>query len=117
MKQYKIIAAYNAAEKLSEFEITEKEQWEIYQLRKALRSHYDFQVEREEDLKKRYAKFADSQGNLDEEKANEVMQELNKIGNLDIELSEIRKPKIKLVSGINCKMMETLEDFVEFIPE
>lgn len=116
MKQYKIIQAYNAVEKFSELPLTEKEQWEIYKLRKILRPHNDFQEEREEDIKKKYLEFADENGHLSEEKAQEYIQDLNEVGNLDIELQDFQKPVIRVVQGLTFKVIEELEDFIEFIP-
>ena len=116
MKQYMIIQAYNATEKLSECDLTEKEQWEIYKLRKFLRPHFEFQQEREEEIKKKYSSYVDSDGKVNSDKAQDVINDLNNISNLDVELDEYKKITIKMTKGITCKIIESLEDFIEFIP-
>lgn len=116
MKQSKIIDAYNMSTTLSECEITDIEQWEVYKLRKILRPHVEFQQEREMAIKEKYIPFADEKGALRKDKVQDYINEINSIGNLDVELEEFSKPKIKITKGITCKIIEPLEDFVEFLP-
>lgn len=116
MKQSKIINSYKVMESLADIQdLSEQEQWAIYQLRKMLRSHFEFQLEREEALREKYREFADEAGHLKGEKADEYINSLNDIGNMDIELKEFEKPKIRLVKGITFMTAESLEDFIEFI--
>ena len=115
MKQSKIIEAYNAAMTLSECPISEVEQWSIYKLRKALRPHFDFQLEREDALREKYQDYIDEEGRITGVEAQKFFKDMKEIGNLDIELEKIDKPKIMLTHGITCKIIEQLEDFVEFV--
>lgn len=115
MKQYQIINAYNTLEKLSENEnLTDFDQWRIYKLRKTLRSHAEFQQERETALREKYIPYANEDGNLDNEKSQEYIKEIQQLSQIDVELDPFDKPQIKIVKGITCKIMEQLEDFIEF---
>ena len=117
MKQLKIIDSYKLMETLADIQdLSQKEQWNIYQLRKTLRPHFDFQVEREDAIRDKYRVFADADGNLEDEKATEFVNELNELNNMEIELKEFTRPKIRMVKGISFLTAENLEDFIEFIP-
>ena len=116
MKQSKIIEAYNASALLSECEITETEQWKLYKLRKVLRSHYEFQQQREDAVREKYSSFIDDRGMIAGEKAQEFVKDINAIGDLEVEIEEFEKPQITMIKGITCKIIEPLEDFVEFLP-
>ena len=116
MKQYKIIIAYKATELLSECDLTEKEQWDLYKLRKILRSHYDFQQQREDAVREKYASFIDEKGMLQGEKAQEFAKDINAIGDLEVEIEEFVKPEIRIIKGITYKIIEPLEDFIDFLP-
>ena len=114
MKQYQIINAYKAAEKLAECELDPKEQWKVYKLRQFLRPHIEFRTEQEEKIRKKYIEFADDKGNLSGQKAAEYYNDLNELNNVEIEIEDREKPKIQFVKGITCKISEPLEDFIEF---
>lgn len=117
MKQHSIINSYKIMEQLANIqELSEDEQWSIYQLRKFLRSHYEFQLEREETIRKKYEPYADEKGNLSPDEAKKYLKEINDLGNMEIELDEFTKPKIRLVKGISFLIAEQLEDFIEFTP-
>lgn len=117
MKQNKIVDVYKAMESLASIvDLSTQEQWNIYKLRKELRSRYEFQEERENAIREKYREFADENGNLKDEKAQEFIKELEDLNNLEVEL-DFTKPQIRLVKGINFIMAEQLEDFIEFIPE
>jgi len=116
MKQSKIINLYKLMETLASVQdLSSDEQWDIYQLRKTLRPHFDFQLEREEALRDKYVPLADEEGNIPAEEAQKYFKEMEELGNLEIELPEIIKPKIRLVKGISFLTAESLEDFIEFI--
>lgn len=115
MKQFQLVNAYKDLEKLSENEnISDFNQWEIYKLRKMLRPHIDFQTEREKVLLEKYRPYADAEGNLDNEKSAEYIKELQDLSQMEVEVESFIKPSIKIVKGITCKIMEPLEDFIEF---
>lgn len=116
MKQIKIIRAYQTIESLANVrDLDPKEQWSLYQLRKQLRSFYEFQEEREDAIREKYQEFADESGTLTGEKADEYLKELADINNMEQEL-DLEKIQIRLVNGINFMTAEQLEDFIEFIP-
>ena len=47
---------------------------------------------------------------------NKIAKILNEVGNLNIELQDFQKPVIRVVQGLTFKVIEELEDFIEFIP-
>ena len=115
MKQFQIINAYQTLETLAENEfLTELDQWAVYKVRKMLKHHIEFQNERETSIREKFMEYTDENGNLQGDKAKEYLEDIQKLNNLDVELEEFEKPKIKLVKGITCKIMEPLEDFIEF---
>lgn len=115
MKQSVIIEAYNTMESLAENQnLTDDEQWEIYKLRKMLRPHFDFQKEREEQIKAKYLEFADKDGNVSKEIGQKYMDDLKAVADLDIEIEEFAKPEISN-KGINFLTMEKLDYFIEFV--
>lgn len=116
MKQSKIIAAFNATTQLSELEFSETEQWKIYKLRKFLRPHYDFQVEREQAIQQKYIDYIDEDGTIKGEEAKQFLKEINDIGDLEIELEDFTKTELHVVKGVTFKLIEPLEDFIEFVP-
>lgn len=118
MKQSKIISIFKTLETLADNEHLSKEnQWDLYRLRRFLRPHFEFQQEREDTLRKKYMEFANEEGLLPKDKTQEFINELNEIGNLEVELEEYQKIKIPIKEGMSFKIMEPLEDFIEFTPE
>jgi len=116
MKQGKIVQAYKLMEELApNKELNEQEQWDLYQLRKNLKKHWEFQEEREEALRSKYVEFVDDKGMVTGEIANAFTRELNTLGDMDIELESFDKPKIRFVKGIPFTTAEALEDFIEFV--
>lgn len=114
MKQSKIIKAYKDMEELAgNTNLTDSEQWDLYQLRKILRPHYEFQQEREAVIRERYVKDVDENGNLRGEKAKAFMKDFEDLGNMEADVAEFKKPLIRN-AGVNFKTMEALEDFIEF---
>ena len=114
MKQAKIIKAYKDMEELaSNTHLSDMEQWDLYQLRKVLRPHYGFQQEREDAIREKYAEYIDEQGNIKGEPAQRFIKEFNDLGDMEVEMEEFTKPRIRN-AGINFKTMEALEDFIEF---
>ena len=115
MKQYQIINAYKSLEILSDNEhLTDFDQWKIYKLRKLLRPHIEFQQERESAIQEKYQAFADDKGILKDEKAQEYMKELQELSQLTVDVEPFTKPEIKVSKGMTLKIIEPLEDFIEF---
>lgn len=121
MKQYKIVRAHEATESLSKCEnLNVDTLWAIYQLRKKLYPHVEFQLERDKALKEKYSEFADEEGMIRGKPYNDFLSEKEKLANLeveDIDLSEKIKIKLQDGIGITVQMMEDLEDFIEFVKE
>ncbi len=114
MKQSRIIVAYREMERLANNpNITDKGQWQLYKLRKALRPHVDFQKEREAAIQKKYSHYADENGNINGPIVKEYMDDMNALNEMEVELEEFEKPVIP-ISGVNFLTMENLEDFIEF---
>lgn len=117
MKQTNIMKAYKLLESLADNpDLNKMDQWKLYKLRTVLRPHYDFQVEQENIIRQKYIDQADESGNLSGEPARQYVDEINAIGDLEIDMGEFEKPMIKMVDGITFKIMEPLEGFVEFLP-
>ena len=116
MKLFKIINAFKALETLSEnVELSKKEQWELYKLRKQLRSHIEFEQEREEAVKEKYRPNANENGELTSTDAVKYLEEIQDLVNMDVEVEDFTKPQIKFAKGISCKITDPLEDFIEFV--
>lgn len=116
MKQRKIMNAYAGLEALAKnTELSEKEQWQLYQLRKILRPHFDFQAEREEAMREKYSDYIGSDGQIAPEKRADWMNDLNELLNMDVDVEIDEKPQIRFVKGVNLMIAEPLEDFVDFI--
>ena len=114
MKQYQIIQAYNAMETLADNNnLTKEDQWKIFNLRKSLRPHIEFQQERDKALSDKYTPFADDQGILRGNKYLEYLKEKEDLQNMEVECS-FDKVKMQLYDGINFKIIEQLEEFIEF---
>ena len=117
MKQYKLIRAYKATEELSRNDkLSANTLWSLYNLRKMLAPHWEFQNEREESLRNKYAEFADEQGRLVGEHYNNFIKDLAEIAEMDKDIGDFEKVKITLQDnlGLTIEKMEALDEFVEF---
>ena len=114
MKQFEVIKAYNATEKLASIEgFTPKDQWQIYTLRKTLRPHIEFQQEREKALADKYIQYADDKGTITGQPYIDYLAEMQELNNMDIE-ETFTPVKLTLVEGVNFKTIEALAGFIEF---
>ena len=101
MKQYQIINAYKNLEALSENErLTDFDQWNIYKLRKILKPHIEFQAERENALLDKYRQYANDKGILEGEAMQNYIKDLQELSQLDAEIEQFTKPKIKITQDI-----------------
>ena len=115
MKLSKIINAYRTLEILSDIEaLTQNDQWNIYKLRSKLRTHIEFEQEQEKKIREKYIPFANEKGELNSEDTVKYMADMQKLVDMDVEIEEFTKPTIHFVKGINCKITDPLEDFIEF---
>ena len=120
MKQYKLIKAYKATETLSRNDkLPASTLWGLYNLRKKLFPHWEFQSEREEAMKKKYTQYADAEGNIRGEYYTDFVAELTELAEMDkdVEIGDKMKFVVKDDIGLTVDMMESLEDFVEFVFE
>ena len=118
MKQYKLIKAYKATESLSHNDkLSTATLWGIYSLRKKLFPHWEFQTEREEDLKKKYSAYADENGNLTGEHYKEFINELSEVAEMEKEVDTDNPIEFVLEDGIGITVetMEALDPFVRFV--
>ena len=116
MTQSQIINAYKTLPELSEISgISKKEQWELYKLRNVLKTHFEFQVEQENKIREKYSEYADKDGNLFGEYAERFVNDMKEIADLEVELGEFDKPKIRIQDGMTLKMIDPLDNFVEFL--
>ena len=115
MKQFKIIQAYREMEKLADnANLSDNDQWNLYKLRQFLRPHVEFQEEREKTIKEKYKDHTDENGNLKSEFVKDYVTDITSINEMEVELDDFVKPVIPN-KGINFMLMETLEDFIEFV--
>ena len=115
MKQFEIINAYKTLEILADNEhLSKKDQWLLYKVRKLLRPHAEFQEEQENNIREKYIEFADERGNLPQDKSKEFIKDMQELNMLDKDIDEFEKIRIPIVDGINFKLMEPLEKFIEF---
>ena len=115
MKQYLINNALIATEQLALNEnLTKQDQWNIYKIRKILRPYKEFYDERISALQQKYVKYADEEGRISGEPFAEFTKELEELNNFNVELEQFDRPEIQVVDGISYKIMEPLEEFIEF---
>ena len=116
MKQYKIINAYQFIESLSNNDKFSCDiLWELFQLKKKLQPHVDFFNERTEAIRTKYIPLADENGQLTGEPLQDYVTELNELNAMEKDI-DIEKFTVKLgdIPGLTLKMMESLEDFIDF---
>ena len=117
MKLNKIINAFKTTEQLAEIKgLSNNDQWEIYKVRKNLRTHIDFMNERIASIQEKYREFADENGMINGEKAVEYQKEIEELNNMEINLGDYEIPGVHMVEGITFKIIEPLEDIINFIP-
>ena len=117
MKLYQIINAFNTTEQLAEIKgLSNSDQWEVYKVRKNLRTHIDFMNERLAAIQNKYREFADENGMLNGEKATEYSKEVEELNNMEIDLGDYDVPGVHMAEGITFKIIEPLEDIIQFIP-
>ena len=117
MKQIEIINAYKTLEELAaNANLTKFEQWGLFKIRKMLKPHIDFQMEQENRVRESFREYADAEGNLHDADADRFVEEMKSIGEMEIEMEEYERPKVKMTDGITFKIIEPLEAFVEFLP-
>lgn len=115
MKQSKVFNAYLATESLKKnLNFTNKEHWELYKLRKMLKPRYDFQAERETEVRNKYKDFITPDGYILPPNAEKFAKDLMDIQEIDIDIGNIEKIHLRIVEGVTAEIMESLEDFVEF---
>lgn len=114
IKQSQIVKAYNAMETIKKnTTLPEATLWELYQLRKALATHYEFQKERENALQDEYSKFADDKGTLSGQHWIDYQNAFNEILNLDKEINW-EPIELPVVPGLSLESMEDLDIFITF---
>jgi len=117
MKQHQITKAYKDSEQLADIkDFHAKEHKLIFDLRKKLYPHVEFQAEREEAIRAKYLPFVNKEGVLEGDKYQEYLTDVFDLNNMEVD-ETIEKIKLPLVDGITFKLMEDLEDFIEFVKE
>ena len=118
MKQYKIIQAYKATNRIKELvDIPNDVAFTFYKLRKKLQPQWDFQVERETAIQQKY-EFSIDGNNIvfkNPEDAKSCTKEMEELANMDIDLN-IEKIPLQISDHplLSVEEMETLEDFLEY---
>ena len=118
MKQHKIIEAYNATERLADSTtLPVKTMWELYDLRRKLTPHKEFQADREQALRQKYMPYANSEGVINGTPYIEFMQECGELDNLEIDVADIQRISLPLTDGLGLTVhdIEALEPFVDFL--
>ena len=124
MKQYKIIKAYKAINKLYEQKLPLSVSHKLWMLRKALAPTWDFQVEKEQEVVMSFNPDTAPNGDAvfkTPEDAEACRKEFEKVcselADLDVELENFKKITIHLDDKIEISVedIEALEDFVDFV--
>lgn len=118
MKQIKIMEAYHATERLADNAfLPMKTLWDIYNLRKKLAPHKEFQDSRERAFIDKYSPFANQDGVVAGSKYVEYQRERDELDNLDIDVSDIQRIEIMVTEnlGLTVRDIEALEPFVDFV--
>lgn len=125
MKQKDIIIAYKAITNFNQNEKNKKNAsvrttHDLFIIKKLLEPHWQYQSELERDIfQETEAKMLEN-GDIEfksQEQKDKFFEKLNEVSNLDIDLEDFTKVKIKLDEDINIPMddMEALDPFVEFV--
>lgn len=125
MKQKDIIIAYKAITNFNQNEKNKKNAsvrttHDLFIIKKLLEPHWQYQSELERDIfQEAEAKMLEN-GDIEfksQEQKDKFFEKLNEVSNLDIDLGDFTKVKIKLDEDINIPMddMEALDPFVEFV--
>lgn len=125
MKQKDIIIAYKAITNFNQNEKNKKNAsvrttHDLFIIKKLLEPHWQYQSELERDIfQETEAKMLEN-GDIEfksQEQKDKFFEKLNEVSNLDIDLGDFTKVKIKLDEDINIPMddMEALDPFVEFV--
>lgn len=121
MKQINIVNAYAVTDKLTQdHNLSIQAKWVLYNIRKDLLSSYEFYVTESRNLFSQYDITVN--GNTISFKtpamAAEYKSKQNDIDNLDVDIN-FKKQTLKLsdIPSITVSDIETLEDFIEFMPE
>ena len=125
MKQKDIILAYKAITNFNQNEKNKKNAsvrttHDLFIIKKLLEPHWQYQSELERDIfQETKAKMLEN-GDIEfksQEQKDKFFEKLNEVSNLDIDLGDFTKVKIKLDEDINIPMddMEALDPFVEFV--
>ena len=125
MKQKDIVIAYKAITNFNQNEKNKKNAsvrttHDLFIIKKLLEPHWQYQSELERDIfQETEAKMLEN-GDIEfksQEQKDKFFEKLNEVSNLDIDLGDFTKVKIKLDEDINIPMddMEALDPFVEFV--
>lgn len=114
VKQSEIIKAYNAASAISESaKLKDIDLWRLFNLRKTLLPHFEFQQEREDAIRQKYVPLADENGMLTGDAYKDFLGNMKEVGELEQEIN-IMRFKIPTAEGMTVPQMEALDPFVEF---
>ena len=112
MKQVNVVKGYYDLELLKDKNFNAKDQWNIYNLRKTLLPHVEFQQEQEQKIAEKYQPKADKDGIIYGEDYISFIREKEDLDNIEIE--NIEKISLPLIDGIDFTIIEKLDNFVEF---
>ena len=121
MKQIDIINAYTITEKLSENEnLSINCKWVLYKLRKELLPHYEFYIEESRKLLNEYETEINGSSITfkSEALAKEYQSKQDVIDKFEVEFESTKRSlKLSDIPNITIQQIETLDKFIEFIPE
>lgn len=114
IKQSEIIKAYNAASAISEtVKLKDMDLWRLFNLRKTLLPYFEFQQEREDAIRGKYAPLADENGMITGDTYKAFLDDMKEAGDFEQEIDVVRF-KITTAEGMTVPQMEALDPFVEF---
>lgn len=117
MKQATIIKAYRAINKLGQQDLPIKLAFDLFQIKRALQPHWDFQLDEENKLTASAKVNADGSVTFDSPEAAEAFrQKLKELSDIDVDL-KITPARIPLsIPGLTLSMddIDALDCFVQF---
>lgn len=114
MKLGKIVIAYNILKSLPDNDIfSEQNHFDLFMLMKSMKSYVEFAEERTNAIKGSYKEFANENGVIEGEHADQLIAEIDKLYETDVD-AEISAIDLPFVKGINYKVMCDLDGIVNF---
>lgn len=124
MKQFQIIKAYKAINKLYEKDLPVSISYKLFRIRSFLLPHWEFQQDKERSVFDKYSPTVDENGSLKfgtkedgERFVAEYTKLCNELADIDVDTDDIEKVSIPMDINLSLSVedIEALQGFVEFV--